>query len=244
MIEAKGLSKSFADKVVLSNIDFRIAKGNIFGVMGRNGAGKTTLIKALLREVTYSGEVALAEELLIKENVNPRQVYYVSDTPHTYGYLSGLEFIQFALRIKGREVPSQERIFQVLYFFGIAKEDALKLLKDYSFGMRRKVVLTVGFLMKPALMILDEPTIGLDTPSVIILKKLILAAAKKEITFFVTSHDPVLMAELCDSLLVLHDSRPVYYNQDFALESRDLSELYMDLIGEDIEEKVKNILDL
>lgn len=245
MIDVQKLYKKYGNSTILSDINFSIAKGDIFGVMGRNGAGKTTLIKSILNEVKYQGDITLSSEIQKEDGrLDPESVYFVSDTPHTYGYLTGIEYLQFVLKIKNKAIPPKEKIFETLNFFGLSKDDSLRLLKDYSFGMSRKIVLATGFLAKPKLMILDEPTIGLDVPSVITLKKLILKASEQGMTFLVTSHDPSLMSELCSSLLILHDNKAVYNSSDFKSEARNLGDLYIDLIGENVDSAINSILNM
>jgi|GEM_PF-5386351 len=228
MIKVNKLNKSYGETTVLEDISFSINKGQVFGVMGRNGAGKTTLIRSILQKVEYSGSIDFESQLMgAKGKLNSELIYFVSDTPHVYEYLTGIEYIQFVLKVKNRDLPPNSRILEILSFFGIEEKDTHRLLKEYSFGMKRKIVLATGFLMKPEFMILDEPTIGLDVPSVIILKKLILASADQKMTFLVTSHDPTLMSELCEALLILDDHKMVYLNKNFADEKENLSELYI-----------------
>lgn len=243
MIHISGLSNKYGETKILSDISFSISKGEILGVMGKNGAGKTTLIKSILREVDFSGTIDMPSLLINKNNtIDYENIYFVRDTPHIYEYLTGPEYIQFVLRVTNKKLPPDSRIFEVLETFGIEPDHFSQLLKEYSFGMKRKVVLGAGFLMMPKLMILDEPTIGLDVSSVIILKKLIFSAAKKGMTFLVTSHEPTLVSELCHSLLILNNTKMVYYNKDFKTESEPLDQLYMKLIGENLNDKITAIL--
>ncbi len=243
MISVKNLTKKYSSKIILSNISFQVEEGSVFGVMGKNGSGKTTLIESILQKNDYEGQILLSQRL-IRENkvINYNNLYFVNDSPHSYNYLTGLEYIYFVLQIKNRALPTNDRIFKVLDLFGIEEDQANDLMITYSFGMKRKIILALGFLVKPDLMILDEPTIGLDVPSVITLKKMILSASKQGQTFIISSHEPAVMSELCDALLILHGTKSVYCNMEFKDETRDLNQLYMELICSDLDQKITSAL--
>ncbi len=241
MVNVKNLSVSYGEKSVFNSVDLEINQGSISGLMGRNGAGKTSLIKAIIGEIPYRGDVCYDPILLDgKKRLSKQNLFFVSDSPFYYDYLTAVEFAQFTIHIKtGKSLPL-EQIFKVFDFFGIEESDSLQFMKDYSFGMRRKVVLSIGFILKPRLLILDEPTIGLDVPSVIALKKLLKEYVKMGNSVLVSSHDPLLIKELCQTLLILNDQKSVYYNKDFQEEERDLSALYLDLVGENLTKKIED----
>jgi ABC-type multidrug transport system ATPase subunit len=212
--------------------------------MGRNGSGKTTLINTLLGKLPKNGKIEY-DPLICdsKKRISNKEVFFVSDSPFTYDYLTGMEFVEFILMVKAEKNVERGRVLEFFEFFGLSEEDSRKLMKNYSFGMKRKTLLTAGFLMKPSLMILDEPTIGLDVPSVISLKKLINEYSKSEKTILVTSHDPSLMSELCQSLIVLDSGKAVYQNDNFKEEAKDLATLYLELVGENINQKIATLLE-
>jgi ABC-2 type transport system ATP-binding protein len=244
MIRVNNLVKKYIEKTVLDTLSFTIHPGEILGIMGRNGAGKTTLIQCLLNETDYSGEIYINPELLAHKSkrMHPRHVYVMSDTPHIYSYLTGLEQVEFILKIKGAPLPRQETILEVMNIFGLTETDSHTLIKNYSFGMKRKVLLLAGFLLKPKLMILDEPTTGLDAPSVITLKRLIQSLSKQDSSFMISSHDPNLLSELSTNLIVLHNKKIAYHNPKFKTETRDLSQLYIEIIEENIDQSIEKIL--
>lgn len=244
MIEVKNLTVGYEGPSVLNDVNFNLLEGSIFGVMGKNGSGKTTLIKTILGELPYEGSVTYSTDLLdSKKRISKETVFYVSDSPFIYDYLSGIEFVLFLLNLKGGRYVEKKEILNVFEFFGLSEQDSSKLMKDYSFGMKRKTLLTAGFLLNPKLMILDEPTIGLDVPSVIALKKLIQEYCKRGSSVLVTSHDPSLMSELCDRLIILDNKSAVYYNENFKDEKRDLSTLYLDLVGENLTQKISDFFE-
>ena len=243
MIEVKKLTKKYGDRTILSDISFRVEEETVFGIMGKNGIGKTTLIESLIKKRKHEGEVVLSENLIRKNGlIDYSNLYYVNDSPHSYDYLTGLEYIYFVLRIKNKPLPAESDILELLQVFGIDSESENKLMITYSFGMRRKIILALGFLIKPDLMVLDEPTIGLDVPSVIALKKMILMSSRNKQTFIISSHEPSVISELCDALMILHESKVAYYNENFKNEQQKLDKLYMNIIGFDIDKKINSIL--
>lgn len=243
MIKVEALSVSYEKKPVFSDIHFTIRAGEVYGVMGKNGSGKTTLINALLGRLPKSGEIHYDSTLLDeKQQLSNKDVFFVSDSPFIYDYLTGLEFVEFILMVKAQKKTDHRKILEYFEFFGMSKLDSQKLMKTYSFGMKRKTLLAACFLMKPQLIILDEPTIGLDVPSVISLKKLIKEYSKLDKTILITSHDPSLMSELCQSLLILDSGKAVYQNDCFETETKDLATLYLDLVGENINQKIATLL--
>ncbi len=244
MVKVENLSVSYPGHKVFEDINFNICKGEVFGVMGKNGSGKTTLINTLLGKIPKEGVIQHDPILLDeKKRISNKEVFFVSDSPFIYDYLTGFEFVEFILMVKAKKNVEQKKVQDYFRFFGITEDDSKKLMKTYSFGMKRKTLLTAGFLMKPNLMILDEPTIGLDVPSVISLKKLISEYSRTEKTVLITSHDPSLMSELCQSLLILDSGKAVYQNNDFKNETKDLATLYLELVGENINQKIAALLE-
>ena len=169
MIEVHKLSKTYSnvDSNALKDISFKLAERSIMGVMGKNGAGKTTLIKSLLKHHSYLGEITYSKGLInTKNQINLNEVYFVSDAPHLYDYLTATEYLNFVVSVKKKTKNlTDEKVIKALKLFGITDSDLNKLLKDCSYGTRRKVVLAAGFLVMPKLFISDEPALGLDVPS-------------------------------------------------------------------------------
>ena len=168
-------------------------------------------------------------------------VVFVGDKPHLYNYLTAFEYIEFFVSIKGKAGVSREKISRLLDLLGFSKEDACRLIIEYSFGMRRKTALAAAFLANPKLMILDEPTIGLDVPSILAVKSLIKNLTDKGMTFLITAHDPNLMNDICTGLLILDEGKSVYNNVNLALETRSISEVYMQSIGKSLNDKLTSI---
>lgn len=245
MIEVQKLSKTYNvdDTKALSDVSFKIDEKSIMGVMGKNGSGKTSLIKSILKQHTHLGEIKYSKDLLTsKDQINLDEVYFVSDSPHLYDYLTAAEYVKFVLSVKKKnKKTSEEKIIKALRLFGVTVGDLKKLLKDCSFGTRRKVVLAAGFLVMPKLFVLDEPALGLDVPSVIHLKKMISKASERGVTFIVCSHDPALIAEICDALLILHEGKPLFFTQDMRTVKKDLATFYLDLIESDFSKDIEDL---
>ncbi len=233
MIYVRNLNKSYGKREVLKNISFTLKKRSLCGLMGKNGVGKTTLIKSILKRVKYGGNVAL--------DIEDKDIYFISDSPHLYEYLSGHEYVCFVLEIKGKSHPDKKLVSELFDLFDLSSSDQNSLIKNYSFGMRRKVALAAGFLLNPPLMILDEPTAGLDAASIVILKKLIRESSLNGMTFLIASHLMDFIINLCDSLIILNEKKIVYNEQCLENEKRDLSELYLNIIGDNLEKRIQEV---
>ena len=175
MINIKNLTKAFKNKEVLQSINMELEKGRIHAIMGKNGAGKTTLINCLLQEITYQG--------LIETQITRDDIAFLSDTPHYYDYLTGEEFVSLTLKLHNKIPPQRKLILDFFEIFGFSPNEEQMLLKTYSFGMKKKTALIAFILLKPQLLILDEPTNGLDASSIILLKKMIKRTAEQGTLF-------------------------------------------------------------
>lgn len=224
MIEVSLLTKVVEDRVILDNLSFSVTANEVLAIMGSNGSGKTSLLKAILNETSYLGTIKRSEILgQIERVVRSEHVYFVGDVPQLYNYLSAIEFVQFVLKVKSKNAPAKGAINHMLEEFGIREPDSGRLILEYSFGMRRKVALAAAFLLKPLLMVLDEPTVGLDAQSVSALSDQIKQSSST--TFVIASHEADFVGEVCSSLLILKQGQLAYYSSDFKSQNKDLRQL-------------------
>ena len=236
MIHVENLSKSYGNNEVLKDISFHIKKNKVCGLIGKNGSGKTTLIQSILNRVDYHGKIKVDSE--------DREIYFISDTPSLYNYLSGHEYVLFVQEVKGCPKPNENLINELFDLFGFSTLTKNSLIKDYSFGERHKTALIAGFLLNPRLMILDEPTTGLDSTSTIILKKLIQESFLNGMTLIITHHEIEFIKNVCNSLIILHEKKIVYNEQDLNNETRNLNNLYLNIIGNNLERRVQSMSQL
>ncbi|KKO52532.1 bacitracin ABC transporter ATP-binding protein [Paenibacillus sp. DMB20] len=187
VIQTKGLYKLYRKRAAVENVNLEIARGDIYGFLGPNGAGKTTTIRMLLGLVKPTrGSIHLFGKDLTKEKMNIlRRTGSLVEYPSYYGHLTAVENLEALRRIIG--VP-KSRIAEVLDIVSLTKE-AKRPVKGYSLGMKQRLGIAAALLGNPELLILDEPTNGLDPSGIHEIRELIKNMPKQHgITVLVSSH--------------------------------------------------------
>ncbi len=208
MIKAEGLSKSYSEVRALREATFDVADGEIVGLLGPNGAGKTTMIKILtgyLQPDDGSVEVDGIDVLARPRDVQSRIGYLPENAP-LYPELSVQSYLQMMAEL--REIPPQNQLGQ------IAEAIQATSLKDYltrpigklSKGLRQRVGLAQAILHKPRLLILDEPTVGLDPTQIVEIRGLIRRLAKHSTILF-SSHILPEVEAVCDRVIIIMNGR-------------------------------------
>ena len=197
------LSKQFESKKVLRDIDFTFESGKIYGLLGRNGAGKTTLFNCINRDLrTDGGEFYLVTEEGRRE-VRPEDIGYVLSTPEVPEFLTGREFLKFFLDINEQYIEDMKTADEYFEYVSIAAEDRDKLLKDYSHGMKNKMQMLINIIVRPEILLLDEPLTSLDVVVAEEMKHLLRSLKSDRITIFST-HIMDLALDLCDEIVLLN----------------------------------------
>lgn len=206
MVEIQNVAHSFGKEAVLKNIDLTVNKGEIFGLLGPSGAGKTTLVKMIVGVLE-----ADQGEILIEGQKSPslslmKEIGYMAQSDALYHELSAKENLDFFGAIYGlKKKERNERIKEVLKIVDLTNH-VNKLVNNYSGGMKRRLSLAASLLHKPKLLVLDEPTVGIDP----VLRQAIwneLHQLKNEgTTILVTTH-VMDEAEKCDRLAMLRYGR-------------------------------------
>jgi lantibiotic transport system ATP-binding protein len=187
VIETSNLSFAFRKGApVVKNINLQVEKGSIYGFLGPNGAGKTTTIRLILGLLPQENSIRL-----FGKNFNPRsqdvfsRIGALIETPSMYGHLSGFDNLEITRRLQN---ASKSRIGEVLELVGL-KGAANKKAKQYSLGMKQRLGLAMALLSNPEVLILDEPTNGLDPNGMIETRELLLRLNKESgTTIFLSSH--------------------------------------------------------
>ncbi|MGL4773207.1 MAG: ABC transporter ATP-binding protein [Clostridium sp.] len=196
VLEVKGLRKKLGKREIIKGIDLEVKEGEIFGFLGPNGAGKTTTIRMLVGLINAdSGEVRICGESLKNKEKALRNVGAVVENPELYGYLSGRENLMQIARI--RKVSTEE-IEELIILVGLEKRIDDKV-KKYSLGMKQRLGLAAALIGNPKLLILDEPTNGLDPSGIIDFREVVKSAVReKGISVFISSHILSEVQNLCD----------------------------------------------
>ena len=197
VLEVKGLKKRLGKREIIKGINFSVKDGEIFGFLGPNGAGKTTTIRMLVGLIAPNeGEIKISGKDVQKEKEEAlKNVGAVVENPELYKYLSGRENLMQIARI--RKV-SKEEVEELIELVGL-KDRIDDKVKKYSLGMKQRLGLAAALIGEPKLLILDEPTNGLDPSGIIDFREVVKKAAKeKGMAVFISSHILSEVQNLCD----------------------------------------------
>ncbi|MBS9463662.1 ABC transporter ATP-binding protein [Flagellimonas sp. 389] len=199
MIQIENLYKKFGKNEVLKNLNLSIGAGGIIAILGPNGSGKTTLIKSILGMVVPNkGTIAISGVSIKNQWKYRREIEYLPQIANFPGNLKVKELIRMIKDL--RERPSEEEV--LISLFGL-KPFLDKRLSTLSGGTKQKVNIVLTFMFDSPLIILDEPTTGLDPAALIRLKKLIQNEKEKGKTILVTSHIMQFVEEVADEIVYL-----------------------------------------
>ncbi len=209
MIELNGVTKSYGNKVAVDRLDLQVGHGELFAFLGPNGAGKTTTIKMMCGLLFPScGSIRIGGFDLKTQGEQARQlISYVPDQPFLYEKLTGREVLEFVADMYGLpRQHGQSRIQAMIDTFGLASfvDD---LTEQYSHGMRQRTVFAAALLHEPQVLIVDEPTVGLDPRSVRLLKDLLRQEVQRGVTIFLSTHSLDLAQELAGRIGVIAAGR-------------------------------------
>jgi ABC-2 type transport system ATP-binding protein len=206
LIETRNLVKRYGEKLAVSDVSFDVRAGEIFGFLGPNGAGKTTTIKiivGLLRptsgSVRVGGYDVQAQPLQAKAASG-----YVPDTPNLYAKLTGRELLRFVgdLYDLDRSMAAQ-RVEDLLKMFDLtgAADDTID---SYSHGMQQKTALAAALMHDPKVLVLDEPTVGLDPKSARLIKDILRQMAERGTAVFLSTHILEIAERMCDRIGIIN----------------------------------------
>ena len=204
IIEVKNLSKNFRNLKAVDNLSFTVEAGQVYGFLGQNGAGKSTTIRMLLTLITpTSGEIELFGMNLAKHRKEIlRQVGAIIERPDLYKYLTALENLRIFAAMSGVKI-SEKKLMDQLEMVGLA-ERAHSKVKTYSQGMKQRLGIATALVHDPGLIILDEPTNGLDPQGIADVRNLILLLCKqKGKTLLISSHLLSEMELIADSMIII-----------------------------------------
>lgn len=210
ILEIRNLSKSFGSRRVLYNVTLDVHKGEILGYLGPNGSGKTTTIKLILGLLNIThGEISICGHDVVSDFENAiANVGGIVENPEMYGYLSARENLRHFARMYDQKIE-ESRIDEVLELVGLTSRANDKISK-YSLGMRQRLGLAQAILHRPALLVLDEPTNGLDPEGIKDLRELLKKLAHEQgLAVFVSSHLLSELELLCDTVAVINRGQVV-----------------------------------
>ncbi|WP_438347576.1 ABC transporter ATP-binding protein [Paenibacillus sp. FA6] len=213
VVRLEGVSKVISSKVIIDNLNLEIVPGQVFGFLGPNGAGKTTTIRMMVGLISISkGDIVICGHSIKHQfEAAIANVGAIVENPEMYKYLSGYQNLRhFARMMPG---VTKERIQEVIALVGLDKRIHDKV-KTYSLGMRQRLGVAQAILHNPKLLILDEPTNGLDPQGIRELRDYLRHLCRVEgTTVFVSSHLLSEMELMCDSVAIIQNGRLIDVRQ-------------------------------
>jgi ABC-2 type transport system ATP-binding protein len=209
LIETSHLVKSFGDKLAVDEVSFQVNAGEIFGFLGPNGAGKTTTIKMIVGLLRPSaGLVKVGGFDVVLQPLQAKAACgYVPDEPNLYAKLTGRELLRFVGDLYGLDRDQMaRRSEELLRLFGLT-EAADDTTDSYSHGMKQKASLAAALVHDPRVLILDEPTVGLDPKSARLIKDILRQMADRGAAVMLSTHILEIAQNMCDRIGIINKGR-------------------------------------
>ena len=218
MIELKNVTKKYGNFKAVDNISFKIEKGEVVGFLGQNGAGKTTTMKMItgLIEPT-NGEIFIEGEKISRKS--RKCIGYMPENTPLYQELTVKEFIDYMAELKGlKRQERKQQVQKLITDLGLADVEN-KLIRNISRGYKQRVSLSGALIGNPDILILDEPTVGLDPKQVIEIRNLIKSLRKNH-TVFISSHILSEISQMCQKVIIINKGKVVAIDTPNNLENK------------------------
>lgn len=247
-VEAENLTKYFGNLIAVDNVSFTVKRGEIFGLVGPNGAGKSTLIRMICTVLRPSSGRAFVEGYdVVKQAQEVRKIIgVVQEKLILYAPLTPVENLEFFGKLYGIDSKTlKERIKELL------EEVKLYAVKDkpvgtFSTGMRQRLNIARALLHDPKVIILDEPTNGLDPQSVRWVRDYILNLKKKGLTVILTSHDMYEIDELSDTVAIMDRGKILEIGKKVELKAKyhatKIEDVFLELTGRELRDEISGRL--
>ena len=210
MIELRNVTKQFGQRLAVDDLNLHVPAGEIYGLLGHNGAGKSTAIGMMLGQVwpTQGRVVICGHEVTSHRRLALQKVGAIFESPAFYDYLSGRRNLEILSAYSARTLP--QRIEQVVEWVGLSERQHSKV-RTYSHGMRARLALAQALLPNPELLILDEPSDGLDPEGIHEMRQTILRLhSELGLTILLSSHLLNEVGQLCTRIAVLNQGKLVF----------------------------------
>ncbi len=236
--------------VAVDRVSFQVERGEIFGILGPNGSGKSTLVRLIATlllpdsgQITVFGHDVVREEMAVRRLINR-----VSAEASFFKKLSAMENLLYGARLYGLDGrQARERALYILTRLGLKRDEVFQPMEEMSRGMQQKVAIARAFLTRPVLLLLDEPTTGLDPRS----KREVQAFVRElrdshDATILLTTHDMQEADALCDRVAIIDDGRIIALDTPGALKAHvgvanghdvTLEDVFMELTGKQLQEE-------
>jgi len=245
LIEVKNLVKKYGNHLAVDHLDFRLEPGKIYGFLGPNGAGKSTTMNIMTGYLgATEGAVLIDGHDILKEPEEAKKhIGYLPELPPLYTDMTVQEYLEFAAELK--RIPKGERESAIEEVMKLTKlmDVQMRLIKNLSKGYRQRVGLAQAILGFPDIIILDEPTVGLDPKQIVEIRELIRNLSKKH-TVVLSSHILAEVREVCDYILIISKGKLVASDTPENLEKRMNGTEGLEIEAKAAPEKIRSILSL
>jgi ABC-2 type transport system ATP-binding protein len=250
MIEINNLVKRYGDKAAVNNVSLQVNGGEVFGFLGPNGAGKTTTIKVIVGLLQPTAGTVKVAGYDVQTQPLPAKAAsgYVPDTPNLYAKLTGRELLRFVgdLYDLDRKQVAQ-RTEELLQMFDLTSA-ADDTVDSYSHGMQQKISLAAALMHDPKVLVLDEPTVGLDPKSARLIKDILRQMADRGAAIFLSTHILEIAERMCDRIGIINKGELIAVGTMDELRSlgkageTSLEDIFLGLTGGAEEAEIAEIL--
>ena len=244
LIEVKNVTKRYGNFTAVNNISFEVKDGEILGLLGPNGAGKSTTMNMITGfiEATEGNIVVNGYDISKNARKAKKQIGYMPENVPLYQELTAKEFVKYMAELKGVERKKRkEEVENVLKETGL-EEIQNKLIKNLSRGYKQRVSMAGALVGNPEVLILDEPTVGLDPKQILEIRNLIKNLGKKH-TVILSSHILSEVSQICERVVIINKGNLVAIDTPENLEEKTKNKNVLYVTVEDAEEKMPSIKD-
>jgi len=237
MLKLTNLTKKFGNFIAVNNINLEINAGDFFGFLGPNGAGKTTTIKMITGlYAPTNGTVHIGGFDIQKNHIEAKQLIgYIPDQPFLYEKLTGREFLYFCGGLYKIEKSILKKIIDETIDQLKIEQWVDKRTEEYSQGMKQRIAIASALLHNPKLLVVDEPMIGLDPQSALVVKNVLRQKASEGIAIFMSTHSLNVAEEVCSRIGIIKDGQMIFEDRKIVVEQiigtdhEDLESLFLHL---------------
>jgi ABC-2 type transport system ATP-binding protein len=206
LIEINNLLKRYGDKAAVNNVSLQVKAGEVFGFLGPNGAGKTTTIKVIVGLLQPTAGTVKVAGYDVQTQPLPAKAAsgYVPDTPNLYAKLTGRELLRFVgdlYNLERKQVAQRTEELLQMFDLTAAADDTVD---SYSHGMQQKASLAAALMHDPKVLVLDEPTVGLDPKSARLIKDILRQMAERGAAIFLSTHILEIAERMCDRIGIIN----------------------------------------
>ncbi len=221
MLQLINLTKKFGTFIAVDNINLEINEGDFFGFLGQNGAGKTTTIKMITGlYAPTKGRILINKTDILQDPVKAKKfVGYIPDQPFLYEKLTGREFLYFSGGLYSiNKNTLTKKIDETIDSLKIG-EWIDKRTEEYSQGMKQRITIASALLHNPKLLVVDEPMVGLDPQSALVVINVLSELAKKGVAIFMSTHSLNVAEEICTRIGIIKDGKMIFEDKKEVIET-------------------------